>query len=539
MNRRFFIAAMAGAMLPRGAAGQHAHPPVVPSGSQIQSRELPAGTRPHVFPDEPPFTRPLRLPGASGMMAAVATGSPLEFRAKPARLELLQGRDSELLVYECEVAGRAAFNPTLLARTGQELRVRLENHLGEDSTIHWHGLHVDEKNDGSGMHPVRHGENYDYRFTLRNRAALYWYHPHPHSRTGFQVHQGMGGLLIVRDDEDDGLSRSLGTELGKSELAMLVQDKQVDERNRLKYSMGEDDWIGNRLMVNWTSCPRHDVQAGLLRLRLLNGSNARVYRLAFESRGRKLPFHLIGTDGGLLEKPRKIQECFFAPAQRLDLVLDLRSLATGDQVVMKSLAYDPMEHDAREGVLDPKIEHPGAPMMGEAMDLMRLDVSGRTTRLGGSIPSRLSEPFPRFSGRMVERSFRVHADKTRWLLNGTNYHEDMHRVSFTVKGRAPELWTIRNELRSMPHPFHVHGFHFRVLRRIGSPAQVKRLAVDNAGRGAQDLGWLDTVLVWPGEAVRIAVDFSPAAEGLNHYMFHCHNLEHEDQGLMLNFAVAA
>jgi FtsP/CotA-like multicopper oxidase with cupredoxin domain len=291
------------------------------------------------------------------------------------------------------------------------------------------------------------------------------------------------------------------------------------------------------MFVNWTLEPFLDVERRHYRLRILNACNARVLRLAFvTARKANLPFSVIGGDGGMLERSCEVREMFIAPAQRVDLVIDFGLASPGEPVMMTSLKYDPMENDGRPG--DPAAEHPGAPMMGEAFDVMRFRV-GRGPRKTATMPPRFEPLAPLKTAGAPQRSFRLHIDGMKWLLNGRNYYDDMHRVDFTTRAGSTEVWEMRNETKSMPHPMHVHGFHFRVLSRAGSPAQVRRLAVDAAGRSPLDLGWQDTVLVWPGETVRIAVDFSTARPGTNHYMFHCHNLEHEDSGLMLNFAVSA
>jgi blue copper oxidase len=113
----------------------------------------------------------------------------------------------------------------------------------------------------------------------------------------------------------------------------------------------------------------------------------------------------------------------------------------------------------------------------------------------------------------------------------------MNAMKVRVKRGAVEHWDITNDMKSMPHPMHLHGFQFHVVARRKSPSQVRRLALTPAGLAAQDLGLQDTVLVWPGETVRIAIDFAQPFGGTQKYMFHCHNLEHEDQGMMMNFAV--
>jgi suppressor of ftsI/bilirubin oxidase len=113
----------------------------------------------------------------------------------------------------------------------------------------------------------------------------------------------------------------------------------------------------------------------------------------------------------------------------------------------------------------------------------------------------------------------------------------MQAIPIDIARDSIEVWEIRNDIESMPHPMHLHGFQFEILSRDNSPPQVRRLAQGASGLSAQDSGWNDTVLVWPGETVRIAIDFSHAFPGPQRYMFHCHNLEHEDQGMMMNVRV--
>jgi blue copper oxidase len=125
----------------------------------------------------------------------------------------------------------------------------------------------------------------------------------------------------------------------------------------------------------------------------------------------------------------------------------------------------------------------------------------------------------------------------QWLINGQSYSLDSYPIQ--THANTVELWDIQNAQRSMPHPMHLHGFSFQVVSRHNSPNQVRQLAQDASGRLITDLGWKDTILVWPGETVRIAIDFTNTFKGDQIYLFHCHNLEHEDQGMMLNYRVIA
>lgn len=527
-KRRALIGALCGWAGALNAA-QHSH--------RHSTAQLPPPTRPpRALPQQSEkFVSPLRIPGATGLMALVRADQPLRLVARYGRHTLFPGRPTDMLLHHLDLPGSAITNPVLRVKRGQNVDVTLANLTGEDTTIHWHGLTVDERNDGSGMHPVHHNESRAYQFKVFNRAGLYWYHPHPHDRTGAQVHLGLGSLFLVEDDDEDALRRELGLEFGDTEIPLMVQDKQVDDRNKIRFSMGEDDWIGNRMFVNWTPEPVLNARTCLYRFRILNGSNARTFLLAFVSAGRKIPFTLIGADGGLFDKPREVSETFFAPAQRLDVLIDFSKLVSGSTVRMTSLQYDPMENDGGPAI-DPAIEHPGAPPLGDPVDLMLINIKVPVCATR-TIPSTLSSLPALRKPTSPARRFRLHMDGPKWLINGYNFHDDMRAVKVRVRRGTVEHWDIRNDMKSMPHPMHLHGFQFQVLERRGSPAQVRKNAVTRTGLGPYDLGLHDTVLVWPGETVRIGIDFSQPFSGTQKYMFHCHNLEHEDQGMMLHFAV--
>jgi len=155
------------------------------------------------------------------------------------------------------------------------------------------------------------------------------------------------------------------------------------------------------------------------------------------------------------------------------------------------------------------------------------------------VPERLSSlPRPPETKDWPARQFRLRMDPDgNWFINDWNFLRDGHEPAFRVKRGSREVWEIRNNMTSMPHPIHLHGFPFRVVSRAISPMDVRARQVMPGGLTPQDLGWNDTVLVWPGEVVRIAIDFSQPERGVQCYMLHCHNLEHEDKGMMLTFAV--
>jgi suppressor of ftsI/bilirubin oxidase len=388
-----------------------------------------------------------------------------------------------------------------------------------------------------------------------NRAATYWYHPHAHGRTAAQIHQGLAGLFLVEDDEEQALRKALDLTTGVTDVPLVLQDKRVDERGAPVYAPTEAEWmhgyLGNDVLVNLTPRPHLDVTARIYRFRLLNASMARVYRLAFTTGDSPLEFALLGGDGGLLREPRAAREAYLSPGERLDVALDLRGAGPGATVTLRSLEFDPMHHEGARSA------RPGASMHahghhdrnmpvgasgqadpipdGAALDILKLYVYP-TRDPARELPAMLSViEDPDFSEASVRR-IKIDHHRMAWRINGRLF--DMRGIGLTVRRGAKEIWEIANPADGMPHPMHIHGFHFRVLERAGSPEQVGRLALAEQGLTASDLGWKDTVMIWPGETVRIALEFSHSYLGDQVYMFHCHNLQHADRGMMVNVRVA-
>ncbi len=482
----------------------------------------------------PAFSQSLRLPARHGLFASVHLDRPLQLTAEVAATALLPGPPTLMWSWRGHVEGRRVQNTHLRARRGGTLDVLLENRLEEDTTIHWHGLNFSEANDGSGLHPVSSGSQRRYHSSIRDAAACYWYHPHPHYRTGMQIHQGMAGMLLVEDETDDLIRERLDLEFGLNEIPLIIQDKQIDSSNQFAYEFGEDEWIGNRVLVNYGVEPRLEVQRRLYRFRILNASNSRPLKLAWSDGDQSRHVQLLGTDSGLAPRIMTVTELFLAPAQRVDLLVDFSSFQGRSHIKLVSLPFDPMENDGAAAV-DHTMEHPGAVPTGQRLEIMAIDLVGNKIKPPAWLPP--SAPMPRRKPIAARRRFRIHIDQGRWLINGRNHHDDHGRTRFDALRNSSEIWEFRNDTVSMPHPMHAHAFRFRVLARVGSPPQIRRMAVDRKGRTPHDLGWLDTVLVWPDEVVRILIDFTQPYSGDQTYMLHCHNLEHEDQGLMLSFRV--
>lgn len=416
--------------------------------------------------------------------------------------------------------------PVIRLRRGQRVRVRYANQLGEDSIVHWHGLDVPETADGHPRLAIGDGQEYVYEFEVINRAGTYWYHPHPHMRTGAQVYQGLAGLLLVTDDDED----ALALPSGDAELLCVLQDRRFDARNQFVYQGGGpmemmNGFLGDRVLVSGQPQPTREVDAGWHRVRLLNGSNARIYKLAWS---RDLPMTVIGGDGGLLERLVSRRSLTLAPGQRADVLLDLTGLAPGTDVHLDSLSF-PQADAGVVGMMGGTSPVPN----GAALRMMTLRTRARTGP-AFQLPDRLPTFDSSWSPRPDARTRRVPLlfQRMQWMLAGRTFSMDEVTADETVAAGSTHVWEFVNQPNGMgmeaAHPMHIHGRQFRVLDRTGGhPGNALR-------EGIVDAGWRDTVLVLPGEAVRAQVTFT-SHPGL--YLYHCHILEHEDMGMMRNFRV--
>jgi blue copper oxidase len=504
------------------------------------------------------FKNPLRLPGEGGAIGVLdASDAPVRITAQQESVEVVPGKSSELQAYRAEQNGKTYVNPTFRVQKGKEFSAEFANDLNEETTVHWHGLHVQWQMDGHPFRPVAPGSSYRYAFPVQDRGGTYWYHPHPHGRTASQTYAGLTGFFLVEDEEQQRLGEVLDLSLGETDIPLLIQDKILDQSGNFVYkpdAMAVDmGYEGDVVLVNLTPTPYLQVGTRIYRIRLLNGSNARTYRVAFTKAGEEelLPYQIIGTDGGLLDRPREVSEAFLSPGERMDVLLDLSSFEVGEEVVLRSLPFDPMhrEHEMGGGMehmdhmdhMEMGHHHQMGPARlpdGSEFYLLRLVVK-ENTAYSRSVPETLSEvPQPDLAEAATRRitiSMTTDDQGMRWLINGKTHKMDEFPI--VVQRGAKEIWEIHNDEKSMPHPIHLHGFQFRVLERVGSPEQVAHLVVDEKGRLVTDVGFKDTVLLWPGETVKCAMDFSHGFEGEQFYMFHCHILEHET-GMMLNLKVA-
>jgi FtsP/CotA-like multicopper oxidase with cupredoxin domain len=400
-------------------------------------------------------------------------------------------------------------SPLLRVRRGERFRVTMRNELPHDLILHWHGLAPPVAMDGHPRLAVRSGGTYEYDFTVDDRAGTYWYHSHTHMHTGEHTYRGIGGLLIVTDAEEEALRLPSGAR----ELPLILQDKVLDGAGLPQYAPFGPAMMagvmGDEPFGNGVRRPYVDVDSALYRVRILNGSNARIFRLA-RNDGRDLL--LIGNDGGLLERPVSVPSVDMGPAERADLLVDLRGAAVGERVMLRSLPF---------GIPGGMGFMGGANRQGQPLDLLELRVARRVSD-AAVVPATLSNPGgPVEADAVRERTFRFQSMMMRHTINDREF--DMERVDERVPFGETEVWRFVNE-SGVAHPVHLHATHFRVLSRTGGRARLF----------PWEAGLKDTVLLFPGETIRVAERFT-RERGL--FLLHCHNLEHEDMGMMQNILV--
>ncbi len=400
-------------------------------------------------------------------------------------------------------------SPLIRARRGDRLAVTMRNQLPQDLILHWHGLSAPEHSDGHPRFAVPPGSTYAYDFDVADRAGTYWYHSHTHMHTGEHTYKGIAGLLLLQDADEEALQLPSGTR----ELPLIVQDRRLDAAGAPVYNnIGPSMMagvMGPAAFVNGVHNAFVDVDSALYRRRVLHGSHARIFRV---SRSDDAPFVLIGGDGGLLPAPVTLTSMDLAPGERADILLDLRGLPVGARVMLRSL---PLSMQGGMGFMG------GANLQGQALDLLEFRVARAVDDqavIPTSLPA-LSLPNPALSVR--EQRFVFESFQMNHVINGREFA--MTREDVVVPFGETEIWTFENA-SGLPHPVHLHATHFHVLSRSGGRGRVM----------PWEAGRKDTVLLHPFESVRVAVQFT-AQRGL--FLLHCHNLEHEDMGMMLNVRI--
>lgn len=463
--------------------------------------------------------------------------------------------------------------PAVKLNKGQSVTVDIHNQLAEETTLHWHGLEIPGEVDGGPQGIIPAGGKRSVTFTPDQRAATCWFHPHQHGKTGRQVAMGLAGLVLIEDEEIRKLM--LPKQWGIDDVPVIIQDKQFSADGQVDYQLdimtAAVGWFGDTLLTNGAIYPQHAAPRGWLRLRLLNGCNARSLNIAASD---DRPLYVIASDGGLLAEPVKVTELPMLMGERFEVLVDVSDGKAFDLVTLPvsqmGMAIAPFDKPhpvmrvqpllitasgtlpdsltsmpllpSLEGLtvrklqlsMDPMLDMMGMQMLmkkyggqamagmdhGKMMGHMNNDNMGHGNMNHGNMNhGEMGNMQHGDMGNMKHGSFDFHNANR---INGQAF--DMNKPMFAAAKGQHERWVISGQGDMMLHPFHIHGTQFRILSENGKAPAAHRA------------GWKDTVRV-EGGVSEVLVKFDHDAPKEHAYMAHCHLLEHEDTGMMLGFTV--
>lgn len=440
--------------------------------------------------------------------------------------------------------------PILNFQQGQKVRIFFYNELAEPCVTHWHGMHVPQIMDGHPMYAILKGEQYVYEYEVKNPAGTNWYHSHTHELTATQVYQGLAGLITISDADE----QKLELPNGEYDIPLIIQDRSFTNGNQLRYMLGMHQrmtgFLGDTILVNGQENSVIPVKTRAYRLRLLNGSNSRIYKLGWDD---GTPITAIGTDGGLLHKPESLPYVMLAPAERVEIWVDFSGRKVGSDLVLQSLTFQGSSHMGRGmgGMRG------GMGMMSgfgqqEVISIAQFHIAEQMSD-SPKLPAELV-PMQRLTVRDSSNPDKIvpiaiGMRHMAFQLNGRTFDMLDYQALEKIPANSVQRIKIFHENRGMgrgmrggmggmgmmmsqPHPIHLHGQQFQIVSRRQNN---RDSGYDSVKEGFINSGWKDTVLVMPGEEVEIIKPFKDFT-GL--FLYHCHNLEHEDMGMMRNFFVS-
>lgn len=418
--------------------------------------------------------------------------------------------------------------PTLMVNKGDSITLNVKNNLTVKTTMHWHGLHVAAHNDGGPHQIILPGATWSPSFRIRNNASTFWYHPHGQGQTDPQVSKGLAGLIIVRDNQESALT--LPRNYGVDDIPLIVQSKAFDVLQQIAIATDMD----TALFVNGTLNPYFDAPAQVLRFRVLNGSSMRSYYFGFSN---NLSFYQIGTDGGLLDTPQSMQRILLSPGERAEILVNFAGKSGQTLYLMNYGSELPAGIYGSDSVGDANNtigEYKSNFLNGTDRKILQLNIVNSTSGAVTSIPNSLV-PFSPYKVTDAKLTRTIVFDTLRLLPSDTPNRAEgpfgfdgktfnMDSINQTVYLNNTEIWNLVNKTL-IAHPFHIHNVQFNIIEEHG-------VAIAPAKRG-----WKDVVLVMPHDSAKFITRFTNFTDPKVPYMYHCHLLHHEDDGMMGSFVV--
>jgi FtsP/CotA-like multicopper oxidase with cupredoxin domain len=434
------------------------------------------------------------------MVGAARAESDFRSTDIEAKAEWLQtaGRPLLLSAYANQVPGAL-----IEARPGDRLRINFTNRLNESTNLHFHGLHVPPTgNADNSFLEIRSGSSMVYELDLpqNHPGGTFWYHPHHHGLTAKQLSRGLAGPIIIRGALDE------IPEIGAApEKILMLQDFEVNGRGEpLEPTMMErmQGREGNLVLVSGVENPVLAIQRrGWLRLRIVNASTSRFYRLKLDEH----PLYQIASDGGALPEVQERDEILLSPGERAEVMV--RGAREPGEYHLRTLPYNRGQMGMMGMMGGPR------PSTTGPIATLRYDGDAETE---WTLPSALV-PIQPLPAPAVFRSFRLGENMMNFTINGRTF--DGRRTDAVVGLNTIEEWEFDNPT-DMDHPMHIHTNAFQVIDSSGVPV----------------LAWKDVVLVRSRAKVRVRMRFDDFAGPT---LFHCHILDHEDLGMMARFDIRA
>ena len=446
-------------------------------------------------PATPPATtiptyKNFRIPALAKNTSSDPTKATFELTAQKGKVEFFSGKQTDTFGYNGSYLG-----PTIRVKKGQDVNIKVKNQLDETITTHWHGALLPGEMDGGPRQMISAGGEWNPHFIIEQPAATIWYHPHTMGKTGEQVYKGLAGLFIIDDEVSAALN--IPKDYGVNDIPVVIQDRRFAADGSLQYMTKPEDAMGmqgDTILVNGLINSVLEVSTIKMRFRILNGSNARIYNLVLSNDSK---FTQIASDAGFLQSPVELNALKLSPGERAEIIIDFSKNAVGDTITLKSQTNVAIN----------------------VMDFSVINKANDATMIPNTLTTIAKIPE---SAAVKTRSFTMSGIGPLSHINNLqmNLQTGMDTIHESVKLGDTEIWEVISAAAGgMSHPFHVHGMHFQVLDINGNPPP------------ANLQGWKDTVLVETTNKVRIIAAFK--YKGI--FMLHCHNLEHEDAGMMLQY----
>ena len=438
------------------------------------------------------FAQKLRIPSVLERTYRKWGVDHYEVSMREGLAQILPGAKTPIWGYNGQFPG-----PTFKVDRYRPIKVKQTNKLDKDLAVHLHGGNVPSSSDGLPGDEIAPGDSRTYFYPNLQQAATLWYHDHKHGLESFNSYMGLSGYYLL----DDGTEKWLDLPSGKYDVPLLIQDRFFNNDNTFRLPV-PGEFAGDVTLVNGTAHPRFEVERRPYRFRVLNGSS--MDGLVDLSLDNGASIHVIGNDGGLLERPVPVQHLPVAPSERYDVIIDFSKYAVGTKIVLKNAIN----------------------FFGNRAEVMRFDVTKKAQGHVDPIPKKLVhlhrlDPKRASKHRTFELSTNFEAGQM--LINGKTF--DPTRVDVKPKLGATEIWTVRNAESPeipIPHVFHTHLVRFQILDRDGKPP------------APHEAGWKDSVTVEAGTSVRLIMKFG---DFTGRFLYHCHLLGHADAGMMAQMEV--